>query len=428
MYDLLLGEDDARVCKDIPDAACADQPRNFFAYLFANLFNKIADDLVSARLTLPWLFTALGAPAGLVALLVPLRESGVLLPQLIVAASVRAMARRKLVWLAGAMLSALILILMWLVSMLTTGALAGWLLLLCVLFYSLARGLCSVSAKDVLGKTVSKTRRGRLMGYSTSLAGLATLLIGLLLQADVVAVQGKSVLLVFLFAAAVCWMVSLLSFMQIVEPAGATEGGGNALEHALGSLRILFDDGSFRQYVISRVLLLSTALVVPFYVILMQGIFRDELSILGWLIIINGLAGSLSAPRVGRLADSSSRSVMAGAALLAGASGLLLYGLVVAGLHEQLHGAPLFLLFFLVVLAHGAVRLGRKVYLVDLANAENRVTYVAVSNTVVGIAMLLGGMIGILAELFLVHTVILLLSVLSLIACVYIRVLPEVSG
>ncbi len=39
-------------------------------------------------------------------------------------------------------------------------------------------GLCSVSAKDLLGKTVSKTRCGALMGYSAAAAGVATLLTG----------------------------------------------------------------------------------------------------------------------------------------------------------------------------------------------------------------------------------------------------------
>ena len=52
-YDLFTGDEDARVCKDIPESACNDQPYNFFSYLFANLMTKFSDELVSARLTLP---------------------------------------------------------------------------------------------------------------------------------------------------------------------------------------------------------------------------------------------------------------------------------------------------------------------------------------------------------------------------------------
>jgi len=40
LYEQATGDEDARVCKDIPDEACDEQPRNFFAYLTANFLNK----------------------------------------------------------------------------------------------------------------------------------------------------------------------------------------------------------------------------------------------------------------------------------------------------------------------------------------------------------------------------------------------------
>jgi hypothetical protein len=86
------------------------------------------------------------------------------------------------------------------------------------------------------------------------------------------------------------------------------------------------------------------------------------------------------------------------------------------------------IVFFLITLAHGAVRLGRKVYLVDMANSDNRAQYVAVSNTVIGVAMLAGGIIGVIADVFDVQTVILILSVIALASSGYIRRLPDVSG
>ncbi|WP_455365191.1 MFS transporter [Kaarinaea lacus] len=428
LYDQVTGEEDARVCKEIPDEACADQPRNFFAYLTANVLNKISDELVSARLTLPWLFSVLGVPAAFVGFLVPIREAGVLIPQLLVAAYVRAMPKRKIVWLLGALLSAAMLLLMALTAWQTSGMVAGWLLLACLVFYSLARGLCSVSAKDVLGKTVSKTRRGRLMGYSASLAGIATLAIGLLLQGDFIGKNNLTVLVVFIVVAALLWLLAFVSFSAITEPAGATEGGGNALTEALRSLRLLVDDKAFQRYVISRILLLSVALVVPFYVILVQQQLEGQLALLGWLIIANGLASSLSAPIVGKLADRSSRNVMAGAALLAAVIGMITW--YVSKFHSDWSVGIISVVtvFFLITLAHGAVRLGRKVYLVDMATSDNRAQYVAVSNTVIGIAMLFGGVVGVIADVFDVQTVILLLSLIAFAASLYIKTLPDVSG
>jgi predicted MFS family arabinose efflux permease len=379
-------------------------------------------------LTLPWLFSVLGVPAGFVGFLVPIREAGVLLPQLLVAAYVRAMRKRKIVWLIGALLSAAMLFLMGLIAWQTSGMLAGWLILTCLVFYSLARGLCSVSAKDVLGKTISKTRRGRLMGYSTAVAGLATLAIGLLLQSDFLGQDNLLVLLIFILVAGLLWVLAFMSFLAIVEPDGATEGGGNALQVALQSLKLLIDDKPFQQYVISRILLLSVALVIPFYVVLVQQQLQGELSILGWLIIANGLASSLSAPLIGKLADRGSRSVMAGAALLAGVVGIVTW--YFSSYHADLKFgvSTVVIVFFLITLTHGAVRLGRKVYLVDMANTDNRAQYVAVSNTVIGIAMLFGGIIGVIADMFDVQTVILILSLIALAASVYIQRLPDVSG
>ena len=62
-YEQITGDEDARVCKDIPESACRHLPRNFFAYLVSNFLSKVADELASARLVLPWLLGAAGAPA-----------------------------------------------------------------------------------------------------------------------------------------------------------------------------------------------------------------------------------------------------------------------------------------------------------------------------------------------------------------------------
>ncbi len=428
LYDQVNGEEDARVCKDIPDAACNDQPRNFFAYLLANLCNKISDELVSARITLPWLFHVLGVPASFTGFLVPIREAGVLLPQLFVAAYVRAMPQRKIVWIIGAILSGLALFGMALIASISSGLVAGWLLIIALVLYSLARGLCSVSAKDVLGKTVSKTRRGRLMGYSASIAGIVTLLIGVLLQSDLLNSTDLTTLIVMIFAAGFLWLLALAGFALIEEPEGATEGGGNAFIEALRSLRIIVDDSEFRHYLFSRILLLSVALVVPFFVLLVQQSFEGAIATLGILIIINGLASSISAPLIGVFADNDSRRVMVIAAAVAGGAGIL-----ACAWSHFLQGLPfseylLYALFFLVTLAHGGVRLGRKVYLVDMANSDNRAKYVAVSNTVIGVVMLLAGSIGVLADLYSVETVIFLLSDLALLSSIYIARLRNVSG
>jgi len=426
-YDLITGDEDARVCREIPEQACQHMPRNFLAYLLSNLLTKLADELASARLVLPWLLGALGAPAVFTGFLVPIREAGVLLPQLVVAAYIRRLALRKTVWLFGAALSAFALLLMALSATSLKGSQVGWSIVMLVTLFSLARGLCSVSAKDVLGKTVSKTRRGALMGTSAGIAGLATLALGIATEMRAADGQGVALFALFLVSAAALWAGAAAIFASIREVPGATEGGDNALRVALESLALLRDDPVFRRFVVARVLLLSVALVPPFYVLLAQQHSSGSIG-LGLLIVASGLASSISAPVWGVWADRSSRRVMVIASAAAAAVGLSTWTVDATGLSlfdsEWSYGV----LFLLIAVAHSGVRLGRKVYLVDMANAETRSAYVAVSNTVVGSAILLGGGVGILADLWQTSTVIGLLSLFSLIAAAYVARLQDVSG
>ena len=427
LYNRITGDEDARVCKDIPDAACHHQPHNFFAYLWANLLGKVADEISSAKLVIPWLFGLLGVPAGFTGFLVPIREAGVLLPQLLVAAAVRHLAIRKYVWLVGALLSSMSLFGMAWAALALEGSAAGGAIVLMLVLFSLSRGICSVSAKDVLGKTVSKSRRGALMGWSASLSGIAILLIGLSLGVLDLQGAGLGVFAVLLIGGGILWIVAALIFSFIVEQPGATEGGGNALSVAFQQLGLLRSDAIFRRFVIARTLLLSVALAPPFYVLVVQQHSQSGLLGLGALIIANGLATSLSSPFWGYLGDKSSRRVMSIAAFGAGILGIITFTAV--HLNWSWLGGEFGLAFIFLWLnvMHGGVRLGRKVYLVDMATADNRASYVALSNTLIGLLMLAGGLLGLLGDELGAAGIVLLLGLISLLASLYIVTLPEVS-
>ena len=148
---------------------------------------------------------------------------------------------------------------------------------------------------------------------------------------------------------------------------------------------------------------------------------------LGALIIANGLATSLSAPFWGYLGDKSSRRVMANASTGAGLLGVFTFVAVTFDWTWVTGELGLAAIFLVLNVMHGGVRLGRKVYLVDMASGENRAAYVAVSNTVIGVLMLVGGLIGLVGDWLGAPATVLLLGLLSLLAAVYIRGLPEVS-
>jgi len=427
LYDYLANEEDARVCRDISDNACHFVPRNFFLTIAASTLSKLGDVLSNPKTVLAWLLEYLQAPLYLIGLLVPIRESGSLIPQLAIASYIRRMAIRKWAWIAGSLVQAVCIMGIGLVALRLEGAAAGWAVIALLIAFSLGRGICSVAFKDVLGKTIPKTRRGLLGGYSASLSGYLGMGIGLGFLLVDPAVFGENIYAWLLLFTGASWLVAAGIYAAIEEEPGETAGGGNALTEAVGRMNLLVSDRSFRRFVITRALLLCSALTAPYYVVLAQDTHAGELFLLGLFIVANGLASSISAPIWGRLADRSSRSVMILAALMTGLLGLVTYVIAtgIPVLHESRWTYPL--LFLLLGVAHSGVRLGRKTYIVDLAGGNRRTDYVAVSNTLIGVILLLMGGVGALASATSAAGVILLFSLLGLIGAAVGRSLPDVE-
>ncbi len=417
IYALLTGDEDARVCKDIPDESCREQPRNYLVQIVANSGTKIGDELASPKLVLAWLMTHVGAPSFMLGLLVPIRESLSLLPQLFIARRIREVPVRKWFWVAGSVAQGLCVAGMAVAVTAYDGAAAGWAILALLVVFSLARGVCSVASKDVLGKTIARTRRGSVSGYAASVSGAAVVAIGLAGMLPGADGRGMWFYVALLTAAGGLWVVSAAVYSLLREYPGATEGGGNAISEALAQLALIRDDRQLRNFVIVRTLLISTALVAPFYVSLMSGASGDALAGLGALMIASGAASFLSAPVWGRLSDRSSRIVMAAAAALAAVTGSLTFAVAfLAGDSLGIWWYPA--AYFLLAVAHAGVRLGRKTHLVDMATAENRAAYVAVSNTIIGVMLLVGGAFAGAASLFGPAGAILTLAAVSAVAAI----------
>ncbi|WP_282038457.1 MFS transporter [Halomonas alimentaria] len=427
LYEWLTGDDDSRMCKDIPDEACDEQPRSFFLHLVASLGNKLADELSSARLVLPWLLGVIGAPLWMVGLLVPIRESGALLPQLFVAGFIRLKPQRKWVWVAGGLLQAAAAAVLALLALFGAGGVGGGLVLVALVALSLARGLSSIATKDVLGKTIAKQRRGTLMGWSGSVAGAVTLAAGgvLMLFEDR---PGEIALAVLLGVAALGWALNALCAARIREAPGAVEGGENAWDSIKLGLRLLREDRAFLHFNVSRTLLLASALALPWVALLGQQQSGTELGGLGVLIVVSGLAGMLASPVWGKRADTSSRRVMRDAGL--GAAACCLLGAAIAWLPGGWTQTvwPYALVYALLVIVHAGVRLGRKTYVVDMAGGDKRALYVALSNTITGVLLLVvGGAVGALGQWLGSPALLVVLAGMALAAAASASRLPEVE-
>ncbi len=425
VYQKLVNEEDARVCRDIDEDACRVVPGNFFLQVATQFFTKLGDSIANPKTILAWLLSALSAPGVFTAFLVPVRESGSLIPQLVIASFVRRQAVRKWTFVLGAVLQAVAVLCMAAVAVTLTGTAAGLGLLAALVLFSLSRGLCSVASKDVLGKTVPKTRRGRVSGWSETVAGLITIGVGVVLLFDGGDSGGTRTYLLLLLLAAALWLLASASYAMIREFPGATEGGGNALTEAVKRLGLLGSDGDFRRFVLARSLLLCSSLSAPFFIALAHERTEGALLVLGLFVIADGIASLVSAPFWGRFADSSSRRVMIVAGSGAALVGMLLV-LTVHGLPALADSAWLYpLFFFLLAITHSGVRLGRKTYIVDLAGGNKRTDYVAVSNTVIGVVLLLTGSVGALTTVMPTTGIILILAAMGLAGAWLSSRLPE---
>lgn len=427
IYALVGNEEDARVCKDISDDACRYVPDNFFLIIISNTFTKLGDALSNPKTVLAWLMSYVNAPVYLISFLVPVRESGSMLPQIFIASYIRKLPLRKWVWVLGSILQFAAIAGIGLVTLFFKGTAAGWLIISLLTLFSLARGLSSVASKDVLGKTIPKTRRGRLNGYSTSISGFLVLLAGLFMIVKSDQDTGIRFYAYLIFFAATLWIIGAAVYSNIREYPGETSGGGNAFREAIARLGLLRSDKPFRNFVISRSLLLCSALTAPFYVVLAQDFLGKELHILGLFIIANGVASSLSAMVWGRMSDTSSKNVMMKAALITAILGISMFVIItwIPAVRNMSWLYPV--AFFILGIAHSGVRLGRKTYIVDMAGGNRRTDYVAVSNTVIGVVLLITGGISALASAISAEGIILILSAFGLAGAYTSSRLPEVE-
>jgi hypothetical protein len=427
LYDLVAEDEDARTCRDLDDSACRWVPRNFFVYLASNTLTKLGDALASPKTVLAWVMSTVGAPAAMVAMLVPIRESGSMLPQLILGGWVRLRSLRKPIWLLGSLLQAVAVLGCAASTAWLTGVTAGAAILVCVVAFSLARSLNSLASKDIIGKTIPKGRRGRLSGWAAGVSGLLTLGVGIWFALRGRGEDSPLFYATLLAGAGLLWLLAALVFSALREYPGETEGGANGWREAWSRLDLLRTDRDFRRFVLTRGLLICSALAAPFYVILAREHGSGGASLLGTFLVAGGLASSLSAPAWGIAADRSSRWVMTVAALMTAGLGIAMF-LLIRWRPEVANANWLFPAFFFGLgIAHAGVRAGRKTYLVDLAGGVKRTDYVALSNTLIGLLLLIVGGLTSLVSFLKPEELILGLSLMGFCGAGLALTLPEVE-
>ena len=149
--------------------------------IWSNGFQNIGDQIVAPKTVLTWLFTSAGVPTAFTSFLVPIRESGSMLPQFALGPWVTSKSSRKGVWILGSVGQAICAALIAVSALLFDGTALGISVLILLAGLALFRAICSIAGKDVQGRTISKGHRGMITGRATALGGGFTLAVGLIL-------------------------------------------------------------------------------------------------------------------------------------------------------------------------------------------------------------------------------------------------------
>ncbi|WP_338688401.1 MFS transporter [Haloferula helveola] len=351
---------------------------------------KLGDVLTNPKTVLTWLLSSLGTSGAVLSMLVPVRESGSMLPQLFVSGWVQRFQRRKWVFAGGAIGQAVCIASMGAAALVCPPTAAGVVIVVALAGFAFARSFCSISSKDVLGRTIPKGFRGRVGGLSNAISGVlsAGAAVALLVGPERDATRFLAWLVL---GASMLWVLGAAAYAMVKEPVPESEESGEQPAATIGSrLRMVRDDRRFRRFVIARSLLLGSSLASPLFVVLGHGGNASMGALVGFLVA-SGVASGTSSFLWGKLADRAGRLAMAfGGAVAAfvGFSAMLIAWRAPGWSGHFLVWPFLYLLFNI---GYAGVRLGRKTWVVDAAEGDRRTDYVSASNTLIAVIILIVG-------------------------------------
>ncbi len=393
-----------------------------------------AEALIDPPVVLTWFISQLTSSNLLIGLVAPLGNAGWFLPQIFVSTRIQRMPRTMPAYVA----SAVVRTVAWLLV-----AAAVWMvddptLLLISFFalYSIARvssGLGGLSFFDVIAKTVPARRRGSFFAWRQLVGGVLGLgggwIVKTILNSPALPFPDGHAFLFLIYCVGMA--LGMLAFALVREPPGVVSAGPVTMDDQLRrSRRLVQADPVYRRYMAARVALGLTSVALPFY-----GVYAKN--VLG---ASGGMAGIYVAARIGamlmfnlswgRLSDRrGNQLVMRLLSLGSGATALLALGLVgLIGL-VQPQGSWLPYVALPIFFLDGAVRPAQMMvgsnFLLELAPEGERSLYLGLSNTLLGVVILISGLSGLVVDAFGFAGVFALSIGLSVVAYVFASGLPE---
>lgn len=383
--------------------------RSFALGVFNGTIFRFSEALIDPPLVLTWFVSQLTSSNLLAGLVTPLGDAGWLLPQVFVSVRIQRMRRKMPSYTLAAVIRAVVWLLL---------TMAVWLvddprILLVGFFimYAVARlsgGLGGLAFFDVVAKTIPAQRRGSFFAWRQLLGGLVGLgagwIVKVVLNHPALPFPHGHAVLFLLYATAMA--VGMTAFMLIREPPGMAVAKpvtvGEQYRRARGLLQ---EDSVYRRYIAVRLALGVAGIALPFYGIYAQRVMRAPAGMVGVYVTARVAALLLFNLPWGRLSDRRGNQLVMRLVVLGnGATALLALALV--GLVELLQPQGDWLpylalpLFFLDGAVRPAQMLVGSNFLLELVPDPERPLYLGLSNTLMGIVVLISGLGGLVVDTF----------------------------
>lgn len=394
-----------------PGAEHARDPhlkRNFLCLTLDGAFFAAGAAFYDSGTVLSVFASTLTSSRFLIGLVASARTVGWFLPQLVVASLIEHLRYKGRLVVVNSLFHRLLLLVMALITYLYAGsrpALALALFLPVFLLSAICEGVNGVPWTDVVANTIPADRRGRLFAYEQIAGGLAAFGNGFVVMLILKRVPYPNAYVLLFLLTFVFFMGSILSFMRVREhPAAETKTERSSLATYLSSLpRVWRGNPDFARVMLVRFCLGFIYLSMPFFVLHARQELGVGLGTVGIFVsaqMLGLLAGSAVAARYSD--RTGNRIVVIVAIISAMAAPVTCLVLTLLGsLGSTGPAAACFpLVYFFAGAAFGAGYIGFTNYIIDVAPASVRPTYIGLSSTLMAPLGFLSAVGGVLATAF----------------------------
>ncbi len=361
--------------------------RNAWAFIGESTWFGLGLVFASTTTVLPEFVRQLTGSAVLIGLIISLTEGAWRAPQLLIANWLANKPRKKMYLTRAGLIGRPAYLLMALALVLGVAKAPTLAVVLFFVLHTamyLTMSVDSLVWWDVLAKAIPAQRRGRILGYSTALRGVISIAAGLLI-AYLLGDSGPgfpTAYTICFAAGGMCFMLSLLSWLFVVETAEAVvEKRPTWSDYGKQISAILRSDSAFRRLLTVRLLSGFNGLALGFF-----GLFAiDKLGFapasLGLFAMVQTVSGILAGLWFARVSERSGNHRIVQIATLLSATGPVVA--LIFLIAPDLLWTPLYSWTFASIgMFQTAQFVGFDSLNVDLAPPGQRTTYVGLFNTI----------------------------------------------